>query len=315
MLQFSVSDTHSPCKVRRACVRHLSNHVTLRQAHAEAIQKRVVCRILERLRRSCLLGVGNAHCRTAAAFTPSAVEHSLGLMCIHDLHGILLAVNPAVCESLGYSAEEGIGRNLREFLAPSVRPLFERYLDRVRKNGADSGLMRLVAKDGAQRIWMYRNIRYDGESEPQVLGHAIDITDRVTIEQQLKQAQRELIRARDELAERVEERTLELQRANRELRAEIQQRIEVEDQLLRARKLESLALLAGGIAHDFNNFLTIVQGNAALAQAYVDSDEPRQRHARGNHESVRACDSTGVQVANFRQSGSCSSGDHAGSET
>ena len=34
------------------------------------------------------------------------VEKSLGLMCIHDLDGVLLAINPAVGRSLGYTVEE-----------------------------------------------------------------------------------------------------------------------------------------------------------------------------------------------------------------
>ncbi len=37
-----------------------------------------------------------------------------------------------------------------------------------------------------------------------------------------------------------------------------------QEELLRATKLESLALLAGGIAHDFNNFLTAILGNLTL---------------------------------------------------
>ena len=53
------------------------------------------------------------------------VENSLGLMCVHDLDGVLLAINPAAAQSLGYRPEEGIGRSLREFLAPSVRHLFD----------------------------------------------------------------------------------------------------------------------------------------------------------------------------------------------
>src|SRR5690606_26160376 len=39
----------------------------------------------------------------------------------------------------------------------------------------------------------------------------------------------------------------------------------LEQELVRATKLESVGILAGGIAHDFNNILTAVMGNVALA--------------------------------------------------
>ena len=60
------------------------------------------------------------------------------------------------------------------------------------------------------------------------------------------------------------------------MRAEITQREQVEEELLRARKLESLGVLAGGIAHDFNNFLTVVQGNLELARLRLNSNEQVQ---------------------------------------
>jgi signal transduction histidine kinase/CheY-like chemotaxis protein len=45
----------------------------------------------------------------------------------------------------------------------------------------------------------------------------------------------------------------------------------MEEELLKARNLESLSILAGGIAHDFNNILTVIIGNISLAKMGIDS--------------------------------------------
>src|SRR5439155_10950351 len=127
------------------------------------------------------------------------VEKSLGLMCIHDLDGVLLTVNPAVGRSLGFGPEEGIGRNLKEFLVPAVQPLFDDYLRRIRVKGADSGLMRLLAKDGSERIWSYHNIRYDEPAYPPcVLGHGLDVTQQVIAEAALRESRKALAKAHDD---------------------------------------------------------------------------------------------------------------------
>lgn len=203
------------------------------------------------------------------------VENSLGLMCIHDFDGVLLMVNPAVAQSLGYRVEDGAGTNLREFLTPSVRHLFDDYLRRIRTHPVDSGLMRLQAKDGTERVWLYRNVRFEeAGSAPCVLGHALDITDRILAERTLKRSQQDLAKAGDELMLRVAERTAELQQSNERLQAEIEQRRQVEEELLQARKLEALSVLAGGIAHDFNNFLAIVQGALDLARVQTLPQDP-----------------------------------------
>ena len=81
------------------------------------------------------------------------VEAGAGLICTHDLAGILLSVNPAAADRLGYAAEELVGRSLRDFLAPAVREQFPRYLERIAESPRDEGLMLVVTRDGDERIW------------------------------------------------------------------------------------------------------------------------------------------------------------------
>lgn len=51
---------------------------------------------------------------------------------------------------------------------------------------------------------------------------------------------------------------------------DISERKKMQDELLKAQKLESLGVLAAGIAHDFNNLLTGITGNLSLARMQID---------------------------------------------
>jgi PAS domain S-box-containing protein len=203
-----------------------------------------------------------------------AVENSLGLMCAHDLNGILLWINPAAAKSLGFHAGEGVGRSLADYLSPAVAPRFKAYLERVRRDSADTGFLRLVAGDGSERVWLYRNVLYEESgAPPKVLGHAQDVTTlvraRITLRQsreRYRQLAEELEQTRRELASRVEERTADLREANQRLKEEMERRNRLEEELLRARNFESLSSLAGSIAHELNNITTIVAGNIELAR-------------------------------------------------
>jgi two-component system, cell cycle sensor histidine kinase and response regulator CckA len=228
------------------------------------------------------------------------VENSLGLMCVHDLDGQLLTINPAAAESLGYRVEDSIGRNIRDFIAPSVRHLFDEYLERIRTNTVDRGAMRLLAQDGTERIWLYRNVRYEESGSPTlVLGHAVDITERIMAERALRQTQEDLARARDELELRVAERTAELQETNERLRSEMERRYRIEEELLRTRKLDAIGRLAGGIAHDFNNLMTIIVGYCESLRPATTSSPILQKQVSEIYKAAQQANSLTRQLLAF----------------
>ena len=114
-------------------------------------------------------------------------QHSLGLICTHDLEGVLISVNPAAARALDYSVGDLLGRNLADMMPPERRGDFAMYLKRIIENGTDSGLLPVVARDGSLRVWQYHNMLDNDADEPYVLGHAQDITERRNYEQRLRE--------------------------------------------------------------------------------------------------------------------------------
>lgn len=106
-----------------------------------------------------------------------------------------------------------------------------------------------------------------------------------------------------DLERRVRERTAELNASTEQLLGEIRQREQTEEELLRARKLESLGVLAGGIAHDFNNFLTVVQGNIEVARAQLRSGTPAQECLDQAEKACRRAAFLSSQLLTFAKGG------------
>ncbi len=82
-----------------------------------------------------------------------------------------------------------------------------------------------------------------------------------------------------------EGKILEIQSVGRD----ITERIQMEQEMIKGQKLESLGTLAGGIAHDFNNVLTSIIGNVSLVKMRIDASDPlMMRLAETESEIIRA---------------------------
>jgi PAS domain S-box-containing protein len=77
----------------------------------------------------------------------------------------------------------------------------------------------------------------------------------------------------------------------------------MEEELQKAKKLESVGILAGGIAHDFNNTLTAILGNISLARVGA-ADDPKvaDRLADAERAALRAQELT-RQLLTFAEGG------------
>jgi PAS domain S-box-containing protein len=83
---------------------------------------------------------------------------------------------------------------------------------------------------------------------------------------------------------------------------DVTDRVQLEDRLRQAEKMETVGRLAGGIAHDFNNLLTVINGTAELAAQGLREDS-RLREQLDNIRSAgkRAADLTRQLLAFSRR--------------
>lgn len=121
------------------------------------------------------------------------IEHGFGLMCTHDVDGVVRWVNPAAAKLLGYRADELVGRSLGAWLAdPDV---LESYLADLLESGEARGTAAVVTNDGEPLFLRFHNaVLTARDGSPYVLGHAQDVTELVKTEARLDTARERLDR-------------------------------------------------------------------------------------------------------------------------
>jgi len=149
---------------------------------------------------------------------------------LKDPDGVFLSCNRMFCSLLNLYPEEIIGRTDYDFWPEPLADFFKEKDRRVMDTGQVlNNEERVPGQDGEDIVWdtIKAPVFYADGKLMGVMGIARDITARV-------QAEAEKIKLRE--------------------------------QLNQAQKLESVGRLAGGVAHDFNNMLSVIRGNADLAE-------------------------------------------------
>ena len=103
------------------------------------------------------------------------------------------------------------------------------------------------------------------------------------------------------LERRVEERTSELEAANRQLATQIAEREKAETALRQAQRLEAVGQLTSGVAHDFNNLLTVIIGNVEQLQKRTDDPKVGRRLDMMAEASRRGAQLTAQMLAFSRR--------------
>jgi two-component system sensor histidine kinase VicK len=120
------------------------------------------------------------------------VEGSLGMVCTHDLKGVILTVNTHGAQSIGRTREDMAGHRLAEFMPDDRHLGFDKYLSDIIRRGEVQGLLHLRHVNGEVRVVAYRNklIEVPGR-DPYVLGFGVDISEQVRAEDQLRALSRQ----------------------------------------------------------------------------------------------------------------------------
>ncbi len=84
---------------------------------------------------------------------------------------------------------------------------------------------------------------------------------------------------------------------------DVTEKHKLEEDLLKAKKLESVAVLAGGIAHDFNNLLTGLFGNIELAERNLPDGHPAIAYVHTAHKALERTTHLTQQLLTFAKGG------------
>ena len=110
---------------------------------------------------------------------------------LHDMNGRFLEVNPAFEKATGYTKDELLLKTVPELIPERYRHQFYFHFNELKNNNKSEGLMRIITKDGEEKIGNFRNwIVKLPNGQVVSRGLIRDVTDRIKLQAQLRHAQR-----------------------------------------------------------------------------------------------------------------------------
>ncbi|RYF96227.1 MAG: PAS domain S-box protein [Chitinophagaceae bacterium] len=201
--------------------------------------------------------------------------------------GRIVLVNPSACRMFGYTPEELVGQRVEMMMPPKYRDshvqmrngFYEHPRNRVMGHGRD---LEGITKDGRRFPLEASLSTYIHNGEQFVTAFIVDITARKQIEQSLKEQQSKLEQASDDmrslnaaLEAKVEERTLVLQQALKNLERSQQELSEALDKERQLNEIKSRFVSMA--SHEFLTPLSTVLSSTILLSKYTLSDEQPHR--------------------------------------
>ena len=130
---------------------------------------------------------------SALDWSREVVRHTRDLVCIHNLKGQLLSINPEPARLLGYTVDELLRIPMREMLPQEFRPQIDEYLEKIARDGEANGLLTVTTRAGEKRVWEYHNTLHRSEgAEPVVHGIAHDVTEHRRIAHELRKSEKQI---------------------------------------------------------------------------------------------------------------------------